>query len=682
MNYIDCETYNEVPIKHGTYKYTSTCEVMIVTYALGDGPVRVWLPADTFKPPELFAKIADPNELFCAHNSMFDRNALKRIVIDIPIERWRDTMVKALAHGLPGGLDILSDIFKLGDKAKHKDGRRLIQLFCTPRPATSKIRRATRETHPKEWQEFLEYAKADVEAMRELDRKLPEWNYRDAELALWHLDQRINDRGLLVDVGFAEAAIAAVSKEQSRLATRTRAATGGAVGSTTQRDQLLAHIVEAYGIELPDMQMATLERRIADTSLPPELRELLAIRLQATSTSTSKYKSLINGTMPDGRLRGTLQYNGAARTRRWAGRTFQPQNLPRPDMKFKDIEFAIEAVKAGYEYLIFDDVMRVARNGIRSAIIAPPGKKLVIADLANIEGRIGAWLGGEEWKLEAFRAYDRGEGPDLYIVAYAAAFNVDTGRVTKEQRQIGKVMELMLQYEGGVGAFITGAATYGIDLDAMADAVWHTLPGDVVAEAHGMWDWTCDMKRPTFDLSERVFVTCDALKRLWRRRHPGIVAQWSDLKANAIAAIQQPGARFTVGKFILQRDGAWLRIALPSGNYLCYPSPQVDAQDRISYMGMNQYTRKWSRQFTYGGKLFENACQALAGDVLKANLDLVEHHGFEILLTVHDEIITEAPGTKDFIAEGLSAIMSTVPEWADGLPLAAAGFESQRYRKD
>lgn len=681
---------------------------MIVTYAFDDGPVHAWdCTTGEPMPDDLDYVLDDPNEIFTAHKAMFDRNALRYCLKrDVPIHRWRCSMVKAMTHGLPGGLEILCDIFNIDPgEAKVKTGRQLVNLFCKPQAfkhplnrkdfptagaykvAVEQARaawtgRATRLTHPNEWADFIHYAKQDTAAMRAIDAKLPTWNYSGDELAMWHLDQAINDRGFCVDVEFAKAAIRAVDREQAKLAGETQRLTNGAVESSTKRDQLLVHIAKEYGVELPDMQMATLERRIADPDLPIELRDLLANRLQASSTSTSKYAALVRGVQDDGRLRGTLQFSGAQRTRRWAGRTFQPHNLPRPDDKPEAVQQGIDAILADCADLLYDDVMRVTRNGVRGCIIAPPGKKLVISDLANIEGRDAAWLAGEQWKLDAFRAYDEGRGPDLYIVAYAAAFNVPPATVTKFQRQIGKVMELMLQYEGGVGAFLTGAATYGIDLDAMTEAAWSTLPGDVVFEAEDFLKWTRKNHRSTYGLSDRTFVTCEALKRLWRRRHPQIVSLWKDLKETITCAINRPGNTFDLRKFKIRRDGAWLRIRLPSSKYLCYPSPQVDDRGTISYMGMNQYTKKWSRISSYGGKFFENACQAVAGDVLKVALPKLEDAHYENVLTVHDEAVAEAPDTDDYNATAMSAILAEGADWTDGLPLAAAGFETYRYRKE
>jgi DNA polymerase len=349
------------------------------------------------------------------------------------------------------------------------------------------------------------------------------------------------------------------------------------------------------------------------------------------------------------------------------------------------IEAGIEAINADCEDLLYDDVMRLTRNTIRGSIIAPPGKKLVVSDLANIEGRGGAWFGGEEWKLQAFRDFDaapEGEGIDLYKLSYAAAFNIDVKDVDdKQQRQIGKVMELMLQYEGGVGAFITGAATYRIDLEDMTRRVIGTLPADVMSEARGLYDFMVKKNRSTFGLPVDTYLVCDSLKRLWRRRHPGIVSLWKDMKLAAIQAICIPGATVDCRKFKMRRDGTWLRIMLPSGNYLCYPSIDY-SNDKISYMGMNQYTRKWSRIYTYGGKFFENANQSFAGDLLRYRWHEIEDYGYELVLTVYDENVTEAPQSPEFNAEHLSSLMVPEIPYAVGLPLAAKGYEAQRYRKD
>ena len=697
--YYDSETYSPVPIKRGTYRYAEEVEVMLVSWAVGDGDVHV---VDLTTPDkgldDLIRALASAHQVV-AHKSNFDRVvlrdsgpgayplAVKRLqAVQPPIERWHCTMTQALCHGLPGGLDALCGILGVDtDKAKDKRGKALIRLFCSPRSDGS---RATRLTHPAEWAEFKEYAKQDIVAMREVHRKLPKWNYQGAEKDLWYLDQKINDRGFQIDLDLVDAAIAAVAKEKKRLDARTQEATGfdaeagTGVGSTNQRDLLLAYILAEHGVELPDMKGDTLERRLADEELPSGVRELLQIRLSASTTSTAKYAAVKRSVSADGRLRGTTQFAGAARTRRWGGRLFQPHNQPRLDLPQAAINAGIEALKLGVHDLVVPDLMRLLKNAVRGVIIARPKHKLLVADLANIEGRKIAWLAKQEWKLQAFRDYDAGVGPDLYKLAYAKAFDSFVDQVSKSQRQVGKVMELFLGYEGGVGAFVTGAASYGVDLDDMAEHAWPTLPERARQEAVDFLQRTKEQNRPTFGLPDKTFIACDALKRMWRGAHDNYPEQWKGLLHAAYCATLVPCETYEAGRLKARRDGNWLRIGMPSGNVLCYPSPRVSESGSLSYLGMNQYTKKWGRIGTYGGKLIENATQSLARDVLAANMPRIEAAGYPIVLHVHDEIVCEVPDTSDYSSDELAQMMSVVPPWAKGLPLAAAGFETDRYTKE
>jgi DNA polymerase bacteriophage-type len=351
--WFDCETYSACDLKaHGTHRYAAheSTEITVAQWAIDDGePVVLDCTAGEPELGDLADALADPKVTVVAHNSAFDRTLLRRVWgMEIPVERWQDTMVQALAHGLPGSLDKLSGILGLeADQAKDKRGRQLIQLFCKPQPRTGN--RNDRTTHPEQWAEFLEYSRMDIVAMREVHRRLPKWNYRagSPELALWHLDQRVNDRGFAVDLTLAESAIAAVVLETARLKQRTVSLTDGEVSSPSKRDELLGHILMEYGVSLPDMKADTLRRRMEDPELPEAVKLLLSIRLEATKTSTAKYKALVNATSADGRLRNTLQFAGATRTGRWAGRVFQPQNLPRETMSREDIDLGIQLLKAG-----------------------------------------------------------------------------------------------------------------------------------------------------------------------------------------------------------------------------------------------------------------------------------------------------------------------------------------------
>ena len=679
--YLDLETFSATPIKNGTYKYAADAEILLFAYAVGDAPAQV---IDVTADPEgaaheICGLMQDADEMV-AHNSMFDRNVLEYNDY-YPRVPWRDTMVNAYIHSLPGALAELCGVLGVAsDKAKSADGKKLIQLFCKPLGANRTLDRATRETHPVEWANFMEYARLDVEAMREVDRKMPTWNSA-SELNHWRLDQRINDRGFAVDMPLVRAAIEAVGIEKKILAKQSKKLTGDAVASTTQAAALIDHITREYGITFPNMQKATIERRVDDPDLPAALRALLANRLQASTSSTSKYDALSRSVNDDDRLRGTLQFAGAARTGRWAGRTFQPQNLPRPTMDNDAIDAGIDALKGGYAELVTDNIMELTSSAIRGCIISPPGKKLIVSDLSNIEGRAQAWLAGETWKLKAFSDFDHGVGFDLYKLAYAKSFAVDPAAVTKDQRQIGKVQELALGYQGGVGAFATFATLYGIDLDDLANDAWHTIPGDVMAEAEKWLQVLIDTGEYNYEMSHRAFIVCDSLKRMWRRAHPNITALWSELNDAVITAIHNPGQTFHAGMLATRRDGAWLRIRLPSGRYLCYPGVRMH-DDGVQYKGKNQYTRKWTYLHTYGGKLFENICQAVARDIMAENMHDIDAAGYAIVLTVHDEIISEAPDTPAYTHEKLSEMLAKPPTWANNIPLAAGGFETYRYKKD
>lgn len=708
--WLDLETFSECDLKtHSTHRYAAhpSTEVIVAQWAVDDGEPLVADCAISedrqFAQGVLLDLLKTPDVWVVAHNSHFDRTILRHVWgIDIPVERWLDTMVKAMAHGLPGGLGKVGTVLGLPiDQAKDKRGDELIRMFCKPAPKGSKLRRKTRETHPFEWAEFLEYSRQDIIAMRAIDRRLPSWNYRPGhpELALWHLDQRINDRGFAVDVSLARAATTAAEREKVRLKQEVVELTDGAVTSVSKRDQLLKFILAEYGVDLPDMRADTLRRRMEDPELPEAVKLLLSIRLEATKTSTAKYKALTNAVSADGRLRNTMQFCGAQRTGRVAHRQFQPGNMPRPNVEhiaawagvsmkalqhqhiLDYIEAGVAALKAGAADLVFDDVMQLTANLVRGCIVAPKGRKITIADLANIEGRCLAWLAGEEWKLKAFRAYDAGTGADLYNLAYARSFNVKVEDIPKGGRQIGKVQELGLGYEGGVAAFLTFAAVYNMDLDELADAVHATAPGEVLHKAEKIWEWAVKKKR-TLGLGRHVYVACEALKAMWRTAHPATASLWAETGDAVREAIRSPGTRIAVRALAIQRDGAWLRIRLPSGRVLCYLNPKVDDKGQITYMGVNQYTRQWARIKTYGGKLVENITQAMARDVLFANMPLIEACGYEILLSVHDELLTETPDNDDFTSDALAAMMSRVPAWAKGLPLAAAGFETYRYRKD
>ena len=656
--WLDLETYSNIPIAHGAHRYAEEAEVLLVALADDQDPVGVWdctLPENADWRTRLQQRI-DAAERVIIHNSPFDRTVLRHRGVHIPVEKIEDTMVLALQHALPASLGMLCDVLNVEqDKAKDKAGKKLIQLFTKPRPKNMKLRRATRETHPDEWEAFIEYARLDVDAMRDVYRRLPRWNDSDSERHLWRLDQRINDRGVAVDLDLARSALRAFQRTAGTLAARISELTGGAIGSATQRQKLLDYMRDDCDLAADDLTKSTVGNLLRG-DLDERARELLNIRQQAAATSPAKYKVLLQSTSADGRLRGTIQFCGASRTGRDAGRIFQPQNLPRPSLDASTIDMGIEAMKLDCEDLLFDNVSDLCTSAIRGALVAEPKHKLVVADLSNIEGRVLAWLAGEEWKLKAFRDFDAGTGHDLYVMAYARSFSVEPEEVVHNKkygdgsmRQIGKLQELALGFQGGAGAFIK--------------------MGGTIAEHLG---------------EDRI----QEIVQAWRRAHPATKSFWYDMEGAAKMAIRDPGASYSARliTFVAKKDQMgtdWLLMRLPSGRSLCYRNASVDRESgQILYGGVNQYTRKWSILKTYGGKLVENCVQAVARDVFMSGLKRAEAAGYAVCLRVHDELICETPDEPRFSHEELASLMSTNPHWAPMLPLAAAGFETRRYRKD
>lgn len=683
MLFVDCETYSDEPIKNGTFKYAEKCELLLVAWAIDDGPVKVWDYTESSY-SDFANEVLLSKDIILAHNAAFEA-AVFAHCLPYPIDpkRWRCTMAQAYAHGLPGGLDALGAVLGLKQvDQKYKTGHDLIRLFCIPPAKNSKrTERATRLTHPKEWELFRDYCRQDIIATREIYKKLPKWNYQGFELDLWHLDQKINTRGVPTDIDLPLAVMRAVDLEQAKLKNRTIEATEGELSSTTKRDATLKYILETYKVTLPDMQASTLERRIEDPDLPEGLKELLRIRLQASTSSTAKYKRVLSSVCSDGRLRGMSQFCGASRTGRDAGRILNLYNLPRPTLKQDEIEFGIECFKNNCADITYGNVMEIASNAIRGIIHASPGKKFVIADLKNIEGRFAAWLAGEGWKLTAFAEYDAGRGWDLYILSYSKSFRVKPEDVTKEQRNsVGKTLELSMQFGGGCGAFVTFALGFGIDLAKLVQQAWDSIPKNIIEESSEFWEYAIKQKR-TLGLEKDVFITCDSLKRLWRNAHPNIVSLWKELEEAARNAIATPGKTFEARKLKAQRDGNWLRILLPSGRYLCYPHPQVNDKGQISFSGVDQYSRQWGRIETYGPKLFENSVQGGSRDVFMYGLVNASNVGYDNVLRVYDEQINEVQDEEKYNAKELCELMTTNIPWCEGLPLAADGFECFRYRK-
>jgi DNA polymerase len=660
----DLETRSSIPIKRGVAKYATKAQIIMNQWAIDDGPIHVEdLTGGKGPSAEYLDALVVADEIW-AHGAEFEQQLIASCwKLAIEPTKWRCTMALARMHGLPGGLDKLSTIFKLGAEGKDDGGRELILLFCIPRKDG---KYNDRHSHPKQWQEFMAYGAQDITSMRAVYWHCPKWTATPRMWRIWPL---------------CEGAMEATEKAKRRLKDRTGELTENLVEATTQRNRLLAYM-ESYGVTLPDLTADTVERRLEDENLPEHIKELLRIRQQASKSAGAKYKCALDQHV-GGRLCNLLVFCGASRTGRWAGRTFQPQNLPRPKHAPWDIEAAIEAFREGtIDTYTKSEVLGLANSALRGIMVAETERKLCVADLANIEGRDMAWIAGEDWKLEAFAAFDRGEGPDLYKVSAGRAFGVDPAEIGDDdwRRQIGKVMELALQYYGGVGAFCSLAETYGLRLEELPHTAWPSVPREFQEAAKAGWAKAVK-KRRTYGLEREVWIVCQALVLMWREQHPAIVAFWSELEKAVEMAVKNPGKRYTAGRVTLDRVANWLRIQLPSGRYLNYPAPRSKEWEGLSFVGVDAYTKQWKRISTYSGKLAENIVQGSSADILMDGLVAADDAGYEPVLSVHDEIICEPVDDPEFDNEGLSRLMTESSPWAAGMPLAAKGFTGYRYAK-
>lgn len=726
--FLDTETFSPVDLKKsGSYAYAEhpETEILICSYAIDDGPAQVWDCTDGGRmPDDLKAALRQVRrhkaKLVMQNGLMFDRLVMRNCWdIDIDPRDILDTMVMAFRHSLPGSLAMQCEVLQIDDSlAKDKRGKALIQRFCKPTPKNYKVRRYSRETHPAEWAEFIEYARSDITAMREVFYAMPDWGNIDFENTVLAIDQRINDRGFFVDTALANAAIDAVKQHKIELQQEANDKWGagltGAAFLPTLRDLAPAH-------EILNAQKSTLNDLLADDDLPDDARTIIEMRLGASSTASTKYNPLLLGLSGDGRRRGCLQYGGASRTLRFAGKGFQPQNLARGYFSGEELETGIKMLLKGRAHWAFD-VAKLTASTVRSCIIPEPGKQLVVADYSNVEGRGLAWLAGEETALETFRS-----GLDIYCVTAGKMFGMEPDYIKKNRkdlRQIGKTCELALGYSGGVGAFVNMAKVTGLDLHGMAEMMKGTFPDHIWAGAKKGYEYARiqeknkkgfggqKAERPSYDLPKNVWLTCDSIKRMWRESHPATIRFWRELEDGAMAAIKNPGKAYWAGAEVREdgrkaikitrtrgKDGSpgwWLKLEMPSGRILSYPGigisvekntdedgadERVEYRERIRYMGVNQTTRQWGKQYTYSGKLCENLCQAFCRDLLANALIIVEEAGWPIILHIHDEIVTEVPDTDEYSEKELERLMCILPVWAKGFPLAAEGQRLKRYAK-
>lgn len=642
---IDIETFSSTDLfSAGVYKYVEApdFEVLLIAYAYDGGDVGVIdLTAENIE-PQLLANLTDPAIIKTAYNAAFERTCLaKHFGIPMPPEQWQCTMVKAAMAGYPMGLEAVAKAMKL-DQQKDASGKALIRFFSIPCKPTAKNGMRTRnlpQHDPFRWEDFKAYCVQDVRTEMAILDRLSWFTMPESESRLWGLDQRINDRGVLVDTAFVEAAISIGNQHRENLIREAIELTG--LDNPNSAAQLKEWLEEQTGEAVTTLTKQTVPELLKVTDCEVTTR-VLEIRQELAKTSVKKYDAMRACVCADGRIRGLLQFYGATRTGRWAGRLVQVQNLPQNHLE--DLDLARRIVRAGDREtleLLFGNVPDTLSQLIRTAFVAPNGRTFAVADFSAIEARVIAWLAGEKWRIDVFNTHGK-----IYEASAAQMFKVPLESIGKGSplRQKGKVAELALGYQGGTNALIAmGALRMGIAEEE--------LPGIVAA---------------------------------WRKANPAIVRLWADVEEFAKGAtIAMP--KFLKGLKFETKHGA-LVITLPSGRELYYQNARLKPGrygEVITYDGMNQTTKQWGPQETYGGKLVENIVQAIARDCLAESLLRLDEALYDIVMHVHDEVVIELP--LDIAGHGLSlceTIMAEPISWAPGLPLKADGYITEYYKKD
>ena len=653
--FIDVETYSSVDIKEsGAYKYIESpdFEILIIGYALDDGPVKIVDLAQGEEMPEEFEEaLLDPDCVKVAHNAVFERLSFKRIGYNVPAEQWYCTSVKAAYCGLPLSLDGVSKALNLTDK-KLDTGKALIKYFSCPCKATRVNGMRTRnypEHAPEKWEMYKEYNKYDVLAEREIFKRLEAYIIPDIERKMYVLDQNINDRGILVDMELAESAIAVDNTYTSILTQHAQQLTG--LENPNSPVQIRQWVEKTTGCVVMSLSKETMPDLMKEFADYPDVIELLNIRKKLSKTSIKKYYAMLNCAMKDHRVRGTFQFYGANRTGRWAGRLLQLQNLSKNHISH--IEVPREMIRArDWESveMMYDDVADILSQLVRTALIASPGKVFSVADFSAIEARVISWLANEKWRMDVFH----GDGK-IYEATGAKMFNVPISAITKGSvlRDKSKISELALGYEGSLGA-----------LKRMG------------GERMGLSD------------TEMM-----SLVRKWRSANPAIVDMWKEIdEASKEAVRYQRPVSCTCRNIIFDCNGEFMTIQLPSGRKLFYYGPKFKDKKIgcstmptrvLCYQGVVQETKQWGEIDTYGGKLTENIVQAISRDLLGNSMLNLEANDYHPVCHIHDEVLCEVPEENaQAYYEEMASIMGTPPEWASDLPLRADGYTTPFYLKD
>jgi DNA polymerase bacteriophage-type len=647
---IDIETYSSVDLsKSGVYRYVEApdFEILMFAYSVDEGPVKIVdLAKGEQLPEKILIALTSPYVLKTAHNANFERVCIrKHFKTDLPIDQWQCTMAKSTMLGLPLSLDAVGKILKL-QAQKDAAGKALIKYFCVPCKPTKVNGGRTRnlpEHNPEKWEQFKAYCVRDVEVEQAIRSKISFFEATRTEKTLWHIDQTINDTGILVDPELVHNAIRLDHLHQQELTLEAKRITG--LDNPNSVTQLKSWLLE-NGIDAPSLNKATIAESIDDVT-DPTVRRVLELRQEMSKTSVKKYLAMTKAVCPDNRVRGLLQYYGANRTGRWAGRLVQVQNLPRNEMQ--DLDIARQLVRSGdldSLEILFDSVPDTLSQLIRTAFVASPGHRFIVADFSAIEARVIAWLAGEKWRLDVFNTHGK-----IYEASASQMFKVPLESVTKgsDLRQKGKMSELALGYQGGPAA---------ITLIEISNK-------------------TPKEKRiPEEELPRLV--------AMWRQANKKIVSYWSTVEDAAINAMTDGPTSINHGIRFIKEKGI-LFIELPSKRRLSYLRPQLRPNKfgglSLFYEGMDQTTKQWGLQQTYGGKLVENIVQAIARDVLADAMLRLHRIGYKIVMHVHDEVVSEMPEGKGSKQE-VDKIMGTPIPWAKGLPLKAESYETFYYKKD
>jgi len=690
---LDIETYSPTDLKTaGVFRYVEDpdFEIILIGYSFDDEPEYVLdltleeyeMDADDWqiyqaRLARVLEALTDPDILKTAHNAPFEMACLSTFFkITLVADQWECTMVKASMLGLPLALEAVARILELSEQ-KSSAGKQLIKYFsipCKPTIANGQRTRNMPYHAPYKWRRYKVYCRQDVRTEKAIKKEIRFFEIPEMEKKVWRLDYKINSRGILMDRLFINTAINMDEVVKDDLYREAAALTGlSNPNSAAQLKEWLTKEMPLDDVQkLRKEDVPVLREAAVGYEGEETIQRVLDIRLEMSKTSSKKYAAMLNYICADDRIRGMHQYYGANRTGRWAGRGVQPQNMYKN--KLPDLDLARKIARTGdLELLdfIFGNVPDVLSQLIRTAFVAPANKKFLISDFSAIEARVIAWLAGETWRLDVFKTHGK-----IYEASAAMMFKVPIEAVTKtsDYRAKGKISELALGFQGGIDALIKmGAVKMGVVDEALRNARIMFDKGETV---YADWD----------ELETHVIRS--ELKRLvdlWRAANKKIVKLWYDVEDAALSAVENNTTVKLKGKeiyFKVANNILW--ITLPSGRSLCYQNPRL-REGRFNkrvliYDGMNQTTKQWSRQDTYGGKLVENIVQAIARDCLAMVLIRLDAADYLIDMHVHDEIVIEAQ--MDANAHEVDKIMSRSMEWAPDLPLGADTTESLYYRKD